>query len=87
MKIWLLTGLRRREVINAEWSELPRGIRDDFIPAGPNTDEERIPVWKIPADHMKGNRAHLIPVGRPLADEFGSIASIRTSAQWVFPNQ
>ena len=27
MQMWLLTGLRRREVLNAEWSEFPSDIR------------------------------------------------------------
>ncbi len=86
LKLWLLTGLRRREVTSAEWSEFPANIREGFIPAGANADEESIPVWRIPAERMKGKRDHVVPISAPMARVLQHLPDIRTSEQWVFPN-
>ena len=87
VKLWLLTGLRRREVTSAEWRELPVGIRQDFIPAGANTEEEDVPVWRIPAGRMKAKVEHVVPIGRPVADVLRALPQGRTSERWVFPNE
>jgi integrase len=51
-RILLLTGLRRNEVCEAQWGEI------DF-------DQKH---WTIPAERMKGNRKHLVPLSDDLLD-------------------
>jgi integrase len=64
----VLTGVRKIEALGAQWSEI-------------DTDGQ---VWTIPADRMKGNRAHRVPLSAPAIAVLHEVAGRRES-NWVFP--
>ena len=78
IRLLLLTGARRSEVLKATWSQ--------FDLSGPS------PLWIVPQEHMKGATRVRRDLRRPISDEAASIlTSLRatspvTSIQWVFPS-
>lgn len=79
IRLLLLTGARRSEVLKATWSQ--------FDLSGPS------PLWTIPQEHMKGATRVRRDLRRPLSEEAASIlrtlraTSLVTSIQWVFPSR
>lgn len=52
LKLMILTGQRRTEVLAADWSEFDLGQQ----------------VWTIPRDRAKSGKAHIVPLSQPVVD-------------------
>ncbi len=70
VKLLLLTFLRKRELIEAPWSEI---------------DLERA-TWTIPAERMKMRRPHVVPLARQAVECFETLKAIACGSDFVFPN-
>jgi integrase len=78
IRLLLLTGARRSEVLKATWSQ--------FDLSGTS------PLWIVPQEHMKGATRIRRDLRRPISDEAASLLnnlrvfSPVTSIHWVFPS-
>jgi len=79
IRLLLLTGARRSEVLRATWSQ--------FDLSGPS------PLWIVPREHIKGATRIRMDLRRPLSDEAATLlttlraTSPVTSIEWVFPSR
>ncbi len=64
-RLLLLTGLRLKEVLRAPWPEV------DFTSRR----------WTIPAERMKGERAHVVPLSKAILDVLATLREI--PSPWV----
>ena len=64
-KLILLTPVRTQELINAKWSEFELDKSD--------------PIWRIPAERMKMNAQHLVPLSTQAIDVVKQIKSLKAS--------
>ncbi len=67
----ILTASRTSEVLNAEWSEV------DFANE----------VWTIPANRMKANREHRVPLSRRALEILAQVSLLKGSSVFVFPSR
>ena len=65
----LFTFVRTAELRGAKWSEI------DF----------KNKVWTIPAERMKMNRAHIVPLSEHTARVFRALKVVSRKSQYVFP--
>ena len=70
-KLMALTFVRTSELINAKWSEF------DFEAA----------QWRIPAERMKMETPHIVPLARQALHILESLKTISGDGEMVFPNQ
>ena len=70
-KLMALTFVRTSELINARWSEF------DFEAA----------QWRIPAERMKMETPHIVPLARQSIHILETLKSISGDCELVFPNQ
>ena len=70
-KLMALTFVRTSELINAKWSEF------DFEAA----------QWRIPAERMKMETPHIVPLARQAIHILESLKTISGDVEMVFPNQ
>jgi integrase len=69
LELLLLTFVRKRELIQAMWSEI------DF-------DEAE---WRIPAERMKAGEPHIVPLSRQAVELFREARKLAGSSKYVFP--
>jgi integrase len=70
LELLILTGVRSQEVRLAEWSEFNLEAR----------------LWTIPADHMKRNKAHMVPLSDAALAVLAKAAALkREGTDQVFP--
>jgi integrase len=69
LRLVILTASRSNEVLWARWDEI------DFDSA----------VWEIPAERMKGRRAHRVPLSEPALVLLRKLHEVRVS-EYVFPS-
>ena len=72
MKLILLTFVRTQELINAKWPEFELDKSD--------------PIWRIPAERMKMNAQHLVPLSTQAIEVVNQIKSLKASEYYVFPH-
>jgi integrase len=70
LEFLILTAARSGEVIGAKWGEFNLAER----------------LWTVPADRMKANREHRVPLCEPAMTILGQMAEVRTS-DYVFPGR
>ena len=70
MKFSMLTFVRPGEVCHAEWSEI------DF-------DKK---IWNIPAEKMKMEREHIVPLSSQLLQILQELKPLTGSQKWLFPS-
>jgi integrase len=70
LRLLLLTFVRTTELRGAEWKEI---------------DLENS-LWRIPAERMKANSAHLVPLSRQAVGVLRELQKLSGSRQHVFPN-
>jgi integrase len=68
LEFLILTAGRKGEVLGARWDEVDLAVS----------------VWQIPADRMKGNRPHRVPLSAPAVAVLEEAARFREN-EWVFP--
>lgn len=70
VKLLMLTFVRKRELVEVAWDEV---------------DVER-GEWVIPAERMKMDKPHIIPLSRQASDCFEKLKPLSFSSRYVFPN-
>lgn len=70
IRLLMLTFPRKRELIEATWSEI---------------DLER-GEWVIPAERMKMDKPHIVPLSRQAAECFEKLQPLAFGSDYVFPN-
>ncbi len=70
-KLMAITFVRTSELINARWSEF------DFVTA----------QWRIPAERMKMETPHIVPLARQAIHILETLKTISGDSELVFPNQ
>ncbi|MDZ4843857.1 MAG: tyrosine-type recombinase/integrase [Hyphomicrobium aestuarii] len=70
IRILVLTGQRRGEVLGAQPNELHLAVAN--------------PKWVIPASRTKNRRVHVVPLAPDCVDLFGGAMRITGHADWVF---
>jgi integrase len=69
LELLLLTFVRKRELIQATWSEI------DFEAA----------EWRIPAERMKAREAHIVPLSEQALRLFQEAKKLASGSKYVFP--
>ncbi|WP_428489544.1 tyrosine-type recombinase/integrase [Rhodopila sp.] len=71
LELTILTAARTSEALNARWSEI---------------DLDR-KVWIVPADRMKANREHRVPLASAALGVFSNLLPLRHAERgdWIFP--
>lgn len=69
IRMLLLSGQRRDEAAGMTWGEL---------------DLDRDQVWIIPAERMKGKRAHEVPLASPMLELLEKLREKRGTGEYVF---
>lgn len=70
LELLLLTFVRKRELIQATWSEI---------------DLESAAEWRIPAERMKTREPHIVPLSEQALDLFRQAKKVATGSKYVFP--
>jgi integrase len=70
LHLLLITMVRKSELIEARWTEI------DFEKA----------VWEIPAERMKMDRAHIVPLSHQALEMFKELQSLACGSLFVFPS-
>ena len=70
IKFQMLTMTRPGEVWNAEWSEIDR---DECL-------------WSIPANRMKQERGHLVPLSKQAMAIINELLSLTSDSRFIFPS-
>lgn len=70
-KLLIITFVRTKELINAEWEEL------DLDNA----------IWRIPAHKMKANAPHVVPLSKQALDIIEQIKPLTSRSKYLFPNE
>ncbi len=70
LKLLLVTGQRRQEIVGARWDETQ------------NSDE----LWEIPADRMKNGRVHTVPLSSLALDLLSQARELSEGSDWLFPS-
>jgi len=71
VQILILTGQRLRQVAGMRWEEL-ESLDSDMC------------LWRVPGDHMKGKREHLLPLSRMAGSLVRTLREDRLSDEFVF---
>jgi integrase len=71
LHLLILCMVRKGELIGARWEEI------DFDRA----------EWSIPAERMKKDKAHLVPLPRQAVAMFEELKSLAGGSEWVFPSR
>lgn len=73
LKILLLTGARRTEVVGMQWGEI------DYLNQ----------TWHLPKERSKNGKAHAVPISEPFLELLRRAKSIsrRPNSKFVFPSQ
>lgn len=71
LHLLILCMVRKSELIEARWEEI------DFDKA----------EWSIPADRMKKDRPHLVPLSRQAVAMFEELKGLASGSEWVFPSR
>jgi integrase len=66
-RLLFLTGLRIREVLGGRWAEVDAKARR----------------WTLPADRMKGGRAHVVPLSKAALDALSRLRDLAGSSPWI----
>lgn len=74
MKLMALTFVRTGELIGAKWEEFEHL----------NSPE---PTWRIPAERMKMDVQHIVPLSHQAVDVIACLQEIRTKSDYVFPGE
>ena len=69
LELLLLTFVRKRELLQATWSEI------DFDSA----------EWRIPAERMKAGEAHIVPLSQQALRLFEQARQLASGSKYVFP--
>jgi integrase len=69
LELLLLTFVRKRELIQASWSEI------DFDSA----------EWRIPAERMKAGEVHIVPLSQQALELFQQAKKLAGRSKYVFP--
>jgi integrase len=70
LKLQLVTGQRKGEVIGAEWDEFDLGEG----------------WWTIPSEKAKNNSSHRVPLSKPAQDLLKEIKEQSNGSKWLFPS-
>jgi integrase len=71
LKLLLLTGQRKGELLRARWDHI------DFAGA----------TWTIPAEHAKNRRKHIVPLSRLALQIFRELRALAGHSQYVLPSR
>jgi len=71
IKLLMLTFVRTGELRKAKWSEI-------------DLESAR---WKIPAEHMKKGRSHLVPISKQVNALFLELKKLTGNREYLFPNK
>jgi integrase len=71
LHLLILCMVRKSELIEARWEEI------DFDRA----------EWAIPAERMKKDRPHLVPLSRQALAMFEELRDLASGSEWVFPSR
>lgn len=74
LRLLCLTFVRTSELIGATWSEF-RDLEGDA------------PTWEIPAERMKANRAHLVPLSRQVVEILAKLRGMAGDSRYVLPGR
>jgi integrase len=69
LELLLLTFVRKRELIQATWSEI-------------DLDEAE---WRIPAERMKAREMHIVPLSQQVVELFRQAKKLSSGSKYVFP--
>jgi integrase len=70
LKLQLVTGQRKGEIIGAEWDEF------DFKNA----------CWTIPASKAKNSNSHLVPLSELALELLQELKTLSSDSKWLFPS-
>lgn len=70
LRLLLLTFVRTNELRGAEWGEIDWEAR----------------LWRIPAERMKANAGHVVPLSSQASDVLRELKKLSGHRQYVFPN-
>lgn len=70
LRLLLLTGARKSEVLGAEWSEL------DF----------KARLWTVPAERSKTGEARRVPLSTPAFEMLRQRHGVEPETRWIFPS-
>lgn len=71
IRLLLLTFVRTNELRGAEWAEV----------------DWEASLWRIPAQRMKANAAHVVPLSRQAVEILRDLHALSGHRQYVFPNE
>lgn len=71
LRLLLLTFVRTNELRGAEWVEV----------------DWEASLWRIPAERMKANAAHIVPLSEQAVDVLRDLQTLSGNRQHVFPNE
>ena len=71
LHLLILCMVRKGELVGAKWEEI------DFEKA----------EWAIPAERMKKDKAHLIPLSKQALAMFEELKGLASGSEWVFPSR
>lgn len=71
LHLLILCMVRKGELIGARWDEI------DFLKA----------EWAIPAERMKKDKAHLIPLSKQALAMFEELKGMASGSEWIFPRR
>ena len=71
LRLYLLTMVRKSELLDATWSEI------DFVNA----------VWSIPKERMKRSKAHNVYLSRQVLDVFIALKTCAGNSKYVLPSR
>ncbi len=70
LHLLILCMVRKSELIEARWDEI------DFALA----------VWTIPAERMKKDKAHIVPLAAQAIAMFEELKGLSSGSEWIFPS-
>jgi integrase len=80
-KLLLLTFVRKNELANAKWGEFDL---DAAVRVGNRT--VAAPEWRIPAERMKMDEPHVVPLSKQAADILRRLKPLASKSVYVFPS-
>lgn len=71
LHLLILCMVRKSELLNARWEEI------DFDKA----------EWSIPAERMKKDRPHLVPLSKQVLAMFEELRTLSSGSEWILPSR
>ncbi|MCB1590058.1 MAG: tyrosine-type recombinase/integrase [Xanthomonadales bacterium] len=71
LHLLILCMVRKSELIEARWEEIDLSTR----------------TWAIPAERMKKDRAHVVPLSTQAVAMFEELRALSSGSDWVFPSR